>query len=92
MLSLSVTTVGIRLAPVAQSRHCTSKLCCHLYAWLPADPFSDPDMTKDRPNEDPFARVATITVAIVGVGGAAVAGTAFALYKEVRDMCQVYCQ
>ncbi|KAL3159760.1 hypothetical protein ABBQ38_010166 [Trebouxia sp. C0009 RCD-2024] len=48
----------------------------------PSDPFSDPDMTRDRPNEDPFARVATITVAIVGVGGAAVAGTAFALYKE----------
>lgn len=48
-----------------------------------ADPFSAPDQTTGQPNEDPFARVATLTVAIVGVGGSAVAGTAFALYKEV---------
>lgn len=48
----------------------------------PSDPFSAPDQTTGQPNEDPFARVATLTVAIVGVGGSAVAGTAFALYKE----------
>lgn len=56
-----------------------------------ADPFSAPDMTRDRPNEDPFARVATITVAIVGVGGSAVAGTAFALYKEVTKVLNCHC-
>ena len=55
-----------------------------------ADPFSAPDMTRDRPNEDPFARVATITVAIVGVGGSAVAGTAFALYKEVSRVFNIH--
>ena len=54
----------------------------HTHIVLFADPFSDPDMEK-RPNEDSFAKAATITVAIVGVGGSAVAGTAFALYKEV---------
>lgn len=57
-----------------------------------ADPFSAPDMTRDRPNEDPFARVATITVAIVGVGGSAVAGTAFALYKEVSRIFNIHSQ
>ena len=57
-----------------------------------ADPFSAPDITRDKPNEDPFARVATITVAIVGVGGSAVAGTAFALYKEVSHIFNTYCQ
>ena len=46
-------------------------------------------MSRDRPNEDPYARVATITVAIVGVGGSAVAGTAFALYKEVSRVCNI---
>lgn len=48
----------------------------------PSDPFSAPDMTTGPANTDPFARVATLTVAIVGVGGSAVAGTAFCLYKE----------
>lgn len=83
---MSKTTAGIRQAmPKVYIAPCARSLfCCQLYALSPADPFSDPDMTRDRPNEDPFARVATITVAIVGVGGAAVAGTAFALYKEVR--------
>ena len=61
----------------------------HLFA---ADPFSEPDLTRDKPNEDRFARVATISVAIVGVGGSAVAGTAFALYKEVRDDYRMHSQ
>lgn len=49
-------------------------------------------MTRDRPNEDPFAKAATITVAIVGVGGSAVAGTAFALYKEVSTIFSIHCR
>ncbi|DBB10072.1 TPA: hypothetical protein ACH3X3_001662 [Trebouxia sp. C0006] len=49
----------------------------------PSDPFSAPDQTTGAPaNVDPFARIATLTVAIVGVGGAGVAGTAWCLYKE----------
>ena len=47
-----------------------------------ADQFSAPHQTIGA-NESPIARAATLTVAIVGVGGSAVAGTAFALYKEV---------
>jgi hypothetical protein len=55
---------------------------------LVADPFSAPDQTTGAPaNVDPFARIATLTVAIVGVGGAGVAGTAFCLYKEVLSVC-----
>ena len=55
---------------------------------LVADPFSAPDQTTGAPaNVDPFARIATLTVAIVGVGGAGVAGTAFCLYKEVLTVC-----
>ena len=77
-----------RRAAYALPEHVLLSVEC---ACMAADPFSDPDMTRDRPNEDPFARVATITVAIVGVGGAAVAGTAFALYKEVRDICKFWC-
>ena len=53
-----------------------------------ADPFSAPDQTTGAPaNVDPFARIATLTVAIVGVGGAGVAGTAWCLYKEVLFVC-----
>ncbi len=55
---------------------------------LVADPFSAPDQTTGAPaNVDPFARIATLTVAIVGVGGAGVAGTAWCLYKEVLFVC-----
>ena len=49
-----------------------------------ADPFSAPDMSGEPANEDPLAKAITVTVGIVGVGGSAVAGTAYALYKEVR--------
>lgn len=57
-------------------------------AFVIADPFSAPDQTTGAPaNVDPFARIATLTVAIVGVGGAGVAGTAFCLYKEVLSVC-----
>jgi nitrite reductase/ring-hydroxylating ferredoxin subunit len=45
----------------------------------PTDPLSPADNTQSG---DAVASAATLTVAIVGVGGAAVAGTAFALYKE----------
>ncbi len=56
--------------------------------FLVADPFSAPDQTTGAPaNVDPFARIATLTVAIIGVGGAGVAGTAFCLYKEVPSVC-----
>lgn len=50
---------------------------------MTADPFSAPEQEIGGGNDNIVAKAATITVAIVGVGGSAVAGTAYALYKEV---------
>ena len=76
---------SIEEAYIQKTKKTVSMLACRLPTFTLvffADPFSEPDMEK-RPNEDSFAKAATITVAIVGVGGSAVAGTAYALYKEV---------
>lgn len=51
-----------------------------------ADPFSAPEQEIGGGTDTAVARAATITVAIVGVGGSAVAGTAYALYKEVHSL------
>ena len=39
----------------------------------------------ESPTSETVSQVATLTVAILAVGGSAVAGTAFFLYKEVSE-------
>lgn len=73
--------------PVSAQRYDNSCPSC-LYTFsscLAADPFSAPEQEIGGGNDTFVAKAATITVAIVGVGGSAVAGTAYALYKEVKQ-------
>lgn len=59
-------------------------VACAVDFCLAADPFSAPEQEIGGGTDTIVAKAATVTVAIIGVGGSAVAGTAYALYKEVN--------